>query len=95
MPSPLINSGLDVLIYSFDGGSKTSYEKNRPGRFKTNSFESVLDNIHQFDHVRSRLNSPLPFTKIQMILTEDTFSEQDSFFTLFNDYVDSVTVTVF
>ena len=89
----LINSGLDVLIYSFDGGSKTSYEKNRPGRFKTNPFESVLDNIHQFAHVRSRLSSPLPFTKIQMILTEDTFSEQDSFFTLFNDYVDSVTVT--
>ena len=61
----LINSGLDVLIYSFDGGSKTSYEKNRPGRFKTNTFESVLDNIHQFDHVRSRLNSPLPFTKFK------------------------------
>ena len=80
-----------MFLYSFDG-VQTSYEKNRPGRFKTNTFESVLDNIHQFAHVRSRLNSPLPFTKIQMILTEDAFSEQDSF-ALFNDYVDSVTVT--
>ena len=29
----LIESGLDILIFSFDGGTKT-YEKLRPGRFK-------------------------------------------------------------
>ena len=30
----LIDSGLDYIIYSFDGGSKATYEKMRPGRFK-------------------------------------------------------------
>ena len=30
----LIESGLDLLIYSFDGGTKDTYEKMRPGRFK-------------------------------------------------------------
>ena len=30
----LIDSGLDLMIYSFDGGTKKTYEKMRPGRFK-------------------------------------------------------------
>ena len=37
----IIKSGLDLLIYSFDGGDKKTYEKMRIGRFKKNSFESV------------------------------------------------------
>ena len=27
----IIKSGLDVMIYSFDGGLKNTYEKMRPG----------------------------------------------------------------
>ena len=38
----LIDSGLDLMIYSFDGGTKNSYEKMRPGRFKDNNFEDVI-----------------------------------------------------
>ena len=34
MSLKIINSGLDLMIYSFDGGTKKSYEKMRPGRFK-------------------------------------------------------------
>ena len=34
----------------------------------------------------------LPFTKIQMILTEETFQEVESFYELFDDIVDDVTV---
>ena len=37
----IIDSGLDVMIYSFDGGTKETYEKMRPGRFKENNFEEV------------------------------------------------------
>lgn len=44
----LINSGLDLMIYSFDGGTKNSYEKMRPGRFKDNNFEDVIKNIKNF-----------------------------------------------
>jgi MoaA/NifB/PqqE/SkfB family radical SAM enzyme len=44
----LISSGLDLLIYSFDGGSKKTYDKLRVGRFKQNKFEDILENIKNF-----------------------------------------------
>ena len=88
----LIQSGLDTLIYSFDGGSKETYEKNRPGRFKKNNFEDILNNIKTFHKTKKELNSPFPYTKIQMILTEDTRKEIDSFYNFFKDIVDEVNV---
>jgi MoaA/NifB/PqqE/SkfB family radical SAM enzyme len=88
----LIEAGLDILIFSFDGGSKKTYEKLRPGRFKKNNFDDVYLNIKNFKSVRESLNSVLPITKVQMVLTEETHEEQDSFFNLFNEYVDDVSV---
>ena len=75
----LIESGLDVMIYSFDGGTKETYEKMRPGRFKENKFENVYKNIYEFKNIRESLNKKFPRTKIQMILNEDTFNEQEEF----------------
>ena len=37
----ILESGLDSIIFSFDGGTKQTYEKLRPGRFKKNSFDKV------------------------------------------------------
>lgn len=88
----LIEAGLDLIIYSFDGGSKESYERMRPGRFRENSFDQVYQNIRRFAQIREEMQSPFPRTKIQMILTEQTFSEQDEFFRLFGDCVDDVSV---
>jgi MoaA/NifB/PqqE/SkfB family radical SAM enzyme len=89
----LIDSGLDFMIYSFDGGSKETYEKMRPGRFKKNSFEDVYRNIVEFSNIREKMNAKFPRTKIQMILTKDSYNEQEQFFHLFNNCVDEVTVT--
>ena len=50
----IVDSGLDVIIYSFDGGSKNTYEKLRPGRFKKNSFEKVYDNIKKFSEIKKK-----------------------------------------
>ena len=83
---------MDLIIYSFDGGTKETYEKMRPGRFKKNSFSEVYKNIKDFHKVREERKTKLPFTKIQMIFTEETFKEVGSFYELFNDYVDDVTV---
>ena len=88
----LIDSGLDLMIYSFDGGTKKTYEKMRPGRFHQNSFEKVYKNIKNFHRIRSDLGSKFPFTKIQMILTKDTTNEVDEFFNNFRGIVDNVTV---
>ena len=92
MCEKLIESGLDILIFSFDGGSAKTYEKLRPGRFKENSFNNVYENIKNFKKARDKAKSQLPLTKVQMVLTEDTFQEQDEFFKLFDDYVDDVSV---
>tara|TARA_Y100000590_G_scaffold470736_1_gene669011 strand:- start:6936 stop:8282 length:1347 start_codon:yes stop_codon:yes gene_type:complete len=88
----IIKSGLDLIQYSFDGGSKNTYEKMRPGRFKKNKFENVYENIKNFKLIREKLGSKLPFTHIQMILTKETINEVDNFFNLFGDIVDHVKV---
>ena len=59
----LIEAGLDLIIYSFDGGSKKTYEKMRPGRFKENSFDKVYSNIKNFKKIKDELKSKLPYTK--------------------------------
>lgn len=89
----LIRSGLDVIIFSFDGGTKKTYEKLRPGRFHQNNFDKVYENIKNFSKVKSKLGAKFPITKIQMILTKDSRDETENFFKLFNDIIDDVTVT--
>lgn len=93
MSYALIDAGLDFMIYSFDGGSKETYEKMRPGRFEKNSFDDVYQNIVNFSKIREKVGSKFPYTKIQMILTEDSYHEQEQFYELFNQCVDDVTVT--
>lgn len=91
----LIDSGLDILIYSFDGGSKKTYEMMRPGRFKENKFDAVYENIKKFSELKKLRKSIYPRTQIQMIITKDTVKEIDSFFELFSEYVDDVTLKNF
>jgi len=89
----IINSGLDLIIFSFDGGSKETYEKMRPSRFNKNSFEAVYSNIKNFCEIKKINKKKFPVTKIQMVLTNETRNEVESFFNLFSNYVDDVTVT--
>ena len=64
MANKLIDSGLDFIIYSFDGGTKR-HEKMRPGRFGKNSFESVYKNILTFDEIKKNRGSKFPYTKFK------------------------------
>ena len=89
----IIDSGLDVMIYSFDGGTKETYEKMRPGRFKENNFEDVYSKIKRFSEIKKERSAKFPITKIQMILTEDSRKEVNQFYELFGDIVDEVTIT--
>ena len=88
----LIDSGLDLLIYSFDGGSKKTYDKFRVGRFKKNKFEDIIKNIENFNKLKKQKKSVFPRTKIQMVLTKETFEEQEEYFSLFKSIVDDVSV---
>ena len=89
----LINSGLDQIIFSFDGGSKKTYEKMRPGRFKDNKFDIIYENIKNFCLKKKELNKVFPITKIQMVMTKTTRNEVGSFLNLFSDIIDDVVVT--
>ncbi len=91
----LIEAGLDLLIYSFDGGTKETYEKMRPGRFKVNRFENVYGNIRRFAEIRNESGSAFPRTQIQMVLTAETHGEQEAFFDLFERCVDVVSVKAY
>lgn len=91
----LVEAGLDMLIYSFDGATKDTYEKMRPGRFRENGFEAVLENIRGFAAVRASMGKPFPRTRIQMVLTNETIGERDRFFELFEDCVDDVSVKAY
>ena len=57
MSEDIIKSGLDIMIYSFDGGTKKIYEKMRPGRFSKNNFDDIYKNISNFSKIRKKLNS--------------------------------------
>ena len=92
MSEKIIKSGLDVMIYSFDGGTKNTYEKMRPGRFEKNNFDDIYKNILNFSKIKKKLNSPFPRTKIQMILTDETRKGKEEYFRLFKDIVDEVSV---
>ena len=92
MSEKIILSGLDQIIFSFDGGTKKTYEKMRPGRFKFNSFEEIYENIKNFSYIKKRMKKTFPTSKIQMVLTKDTRNEIESFHDLFDEIVDDVTV---
>ena len=67
----------------------------RPGRFKENTFEEVYKNIKNFNEMKLKLNSKFPRTQIQMIITKDTVNEIDSYYKLFSNIVDDVSVKNF
>ena len=91
----LIDAGLDMMIYSFDGGTAPTYDKIRVGRFEENRFENVYANIVQFHRIREEMGSPFPRTRIQMVLTPDAMGEVDEFRRRFEPIVDDVLVKAY
>lgn len=91
----LIEAGLDLIIYSFDGGTPETYNKMRVGRFEENQFEDVYENIVRFHSIRQEMGSPFPRTRIQMVLTPDAMKEIDQFRRLFEGVVDDVLINAY
>lgn len=91
----LIEAGLDMLIYSFDGGTAATYNKIRVGRFRENRFEDVYENIVRFSRIKRELGSPFPRTRIQMVLTPDAMKEVAEFRRRFEPVVDDVLVKAY
>ena len=65
----------------------------RPGRFKTNRFSQVYENIKNFCVMKKEKNAIFPTTKIQMVMTKHSRKEVKNFFELFSDLIDDVVIT--
>lgn len=59
----LIESGLSVISFSFDGYTKENYERIRVGA----DFEEVLNNTLQFLKIKRDMRSKIPHTTLQVI----------------------------
>ncbi|WP_347273854.1 radical SAM protein [Candidatus Kuenenia sp.] len=70
----ILNSGLDYIIFAFDGATKETYEKIRKGA----NFEKVTNNINDFLANKTACNTRI-FTVVQCIQMENTESEINDF----------------
>ncbi|MEW6618020.1 MAG: SPASM domain-containing protein [bacterium] len=70
----LINSGIDCLVFSFDGYDKTSYEKIRVGA----DFDKTLGNIMSFLEMRKKSGKNKPkITLYSLCLDTEKTSEEE------------------
>lgn len=70
----ILSSGLDYIIFAFDGATKETYEKIRRGA----KYERVAQNIKQFIVKKNERRADI-FTVIQCILMSDTEKEIKDF----------------
>lgn len=70
----LLDSGLDYIIFAFDGATKESYEKYRKGAV----FEETRDRILEFLRMKREAKSRI-FTIVQMVRLKDNAHEVDAF----------------
>lgn len=77
----LFINGLDLLVVSFDGYEKETYEEVRKG----SSYDTVLENIENAVIMNSELNNS---TKIQLhyVVSKKTSKETELFYKMFKKY---------
>jgi len=83
----LIDSGLDRLIISFEGVSKSTYETTRVGA----SFEKVVDNVRRFYGLREKLNSIRPLIRLQTVDIKQAKDYLQSYKIFWEKYADEIT----
>jgi radical SAM protein with 4Fe4S-binding SPASM domain len=67
----LIQAGLDLISFSFDGYDAKSYESIRRGA----AFEPTLENIKEFLRLKTRMRQKRPYTIFEVINFSDTTPE--------------------
>ena len=81
MSTLIIDSGLDLLSFSFDGFQKEPYEKIRIG----SNFEKTLANILQFLRIKKELKSKA-FTVFQVIDLDGNTEGKQEFVNQFDGF---------
>jgi MoaA/NifB/PqqE/SkfB family radical SAM enzyme len=81
----LINSGIDEVIFSFNGTSEASYKKISQGI----NYQPVKDNVQHFHLLKRRMNANT-FTILQMVTCEINQHEIDQFRQLWEGIAGSI-----
>jgi radical SAM protein with 4Fe4S-binding SPASM domain len=85
----IINSGLDLIIFSVDAIKKQTYNSIRKG----GDFDRVMYNIHEFLNIKKEKDFPL----VQMSFSKNKFNynELDEYISYWEDKVDIVSESSF
>lgn len=78
----LLEAGLDKIVFSFDGGTKETFERIRIGA----NFEETVANIRTFAKM-ARERSPACGVQVHMIVSDATEHETEAFKALWGDLV--------
>jgi MoaA/NifB/PqqE/SkfB family radical SAM enzyme len=70
----VIQSGLDILIFSMDGTNQESYEKYRVG----GNYRLVMDTLERLAAAKKKLNSKTPLIELQFLIFKHNQSEIDN-----------------
>lgn len=81
MSRALIESGLDLMSFSFDGFKKEPYERIRV----RSNFEKTLANILQFLRIKKQLRTQKPYTVFQVIELDGNTEGKEEFIRQFDD----------
>lgn len=76
----LLDSGLDLLIVSFDGADKETYEKVRIGA----DFDKVCSNVRRFAALKAQRSASKPWLILQMIELKHTQGQAKRFKDMWN-----------
>jgi MoaA/NifB/PqqE/SkfB family radical SAM enzyme len=82
----LLDSGLDTVIFSFDGATKATFEKIRVGA----DFEETRDNIRLLLQKRNGLGLKRPRVVIYLVAQRDNIGEIEQFKTCWSGIADEV-----
>lgn len=74
----LIQSGLDVLIFSLDGTNQETYEKYRVG----GNYQQVLQALSKISRLKKQLNSKTPLIELQFLVFKHNQDEMDELISL-------------
>jgi len=86
----IVEAGLDMIVFSFDGITKKTYESIRKG----SNFVAALSNLLYFIKIRDEhkeaTGSPKPLIRVQMVVMDENKHEIDSFYNFFSPIVDLI-----
>ena len=83
----ILDSGLDVINFSFNGGTKDVYEK-----IMKIDFDNVKSNIERFIKLRNERGQKNPFVVVSCVLTKESLNDEVPFRNLWNNRVDQIVV---